>query len=416
VDAAPPAARDALRVDLLASMQESSTAGNISRANARNSTWRVWHQFCAALNLEDFLSSVTDPVPFLQVFARRYRDGRLSLRGQPVRARTVEEAVRAVGRTFVELGASDPRLNTHGALDVRLAAQIAQWKQEDPPPWRVKPAPTAVLHHATQVAIAANTAHSVCMANMIWVGFFFLCRPGEYTAAAEGSRPFRFCDVDLYLGSRRLNLHTAPDSDLLTSTSVGLTFTMQKNCRPGEVVAQTASGSELACSVRSIARQIIHLRSHNAPADLPLCSYFAHGQWYVLTPHQITVALRASATILGPSLGLDPLDISARSLRAAGAMALLCANVDPIRAKMLGRWRSDEMLTYLTMQAAPMIAGLSARMLVGGNYSFIPGQDVPAAFNAVEAAANQERADLHRVLNDAANLGADLEGNPNAPR
>jgi hypothetical protein len=128
------------------------------------------------------------------------------------------------------------------------------------------------------------------------------------------------------------------------------------------------------------------------------------------------VALRASATILGPSLGLDPLDISARSLRAAGAMALLCANVDPIRAKMLGRWRSDEMLTYLTMQAAPMIAGLSARMLVGGNYSFIPGQDVPAAFNAVEAAANQERADLHRVLNDAANLGADLEGNPNAPR
>eukprot|EP00978_Attheya_sp_CCMP212_P017042 scaffold45215_cov55-Attheya_sp.AAC.1 len=155
---------------------------------------------------------------------------------------------------------------------------------------------------------------------------------------------------------------------------------MQKNCRPGEVVAQTASGDVYACCVRSIARQIIHLRSHNAPANTPICSYFAHGQWYVITPTQITNALRASASILGPSLGLDPLDISARSLRAAGAMALLCSGVDPIRAKMLGRWRSDEMLTYLTMQAAPMIVGLSARMLVGGDYDFVPGQDVPAAF------------------------------------
>eukprot|EP00978_Attheya_sp_CCMP212_P045688 scaffold356317_cov67-Attheya_sp.AAC.1 len=45
-------------------------------------------------------------------------------------------------------------------------------------------------------------------------------------------------------------------------------------------------------------------------------------------------ALRVSATILGPGLGLDPLDISAQSLRAAGAMALLYANVDPIRALM----------------------------------------------------------------------------------
>eukprot|EP00978_Attheya_sp_CCMP212_P005026 scaffold11112_cov28-Attheya_sp.AAC.1 len=97
---------------------------------------------------------------------------------------------------------------------------------------------------------------------------------------------------------------------------------MQKNCRPGEVVAQTATGEVHACAVRSIARQIIHLRSHNAPDNIPLCSYFAHGQWYVITPTQITAALRVSATVLGPGLGLDPLDISARSLQAAGAMAL----------------------------------------------------------------------------------------------
>jgi hypothetical protein len=95
-------------------------------------------------------------------------------------------------------------------------------------------------------------------------------------------------------------------------------------------------------------------------------------------------------------------------------MALLCAGVDPIRAQMLGRWRSDEMLTYLTMQAAPMSAGLSARMLVGGDYAFVPGHDVPAAFLDIEAAANQERDDIGRVLQEAADLGASLADNPNA--
>eukprot|EP00978_Attheya_sp_CCMP212_P024033 scaffold74842_cov37-Attheya_sp.AAC.2 len=94
-------------------------------------------------------------------------------------------------------------------------------------------------------------------------------------------------------------------------------------------------------------------------------------------------------------------------------MALLCSGVDPTYAKMLGRWRSDEMLTYLTMQAAPKIAGHSARMLVGGNYDFVPGQDVPAAFRDIKAAANQERDDIGRVLQEAANLGASLADNPN---
>jgi hypothetical protein len=378
--------------------------------------WTVWQQFCQALQLDDFLSTIADPVPFLQTFARRYRDGRISLRGQPVRARTAEEAIRAVGRTFVELGSTDPRLNVFGNVDSRLSAQLAQWKQEDPAPRRVKPVPIAILHHATHVALAANTAQALCMANMIWMGFFFLCRPGEYTAAAEGSRPFRFCDAALFLGNRRLDNATATEDELLAATSSGLTFTNQKNCRPGEVVAQNSSGSPWACAVRSIARQVIHLRTHHAAPNLPLCSFYASDQWWTITPTNITQALRLSAQALGPQLGIQPMDISARSLRASGAMAMLCANVDPIRAKMLGRWRSDEMLTYLTMQASPMIAGLSTRMLAGGDYQIVPGQDVPAAFNVVAADAVNEQAAVGNLLHQAAQVGHALaDDNPNAP-
>jgi hypothetical protein len=97
-------------------------------------------------------------------------------------------------------------------------------------------------------------------------------------------------------------------------------------------------------------------------------------------------------------------------------MAMLCANVDPIRAKMLGRWRSDEMLTYLTMQASPMIAGLSTRMLAGGDYQIVPGQDVPAAFNVVAADAVNEQAAVGNLLHQAAQVGHALaDDNPNAP-
>eukprot|EP00978_Attheya_sp_CCMP212_P027657 scaffold93170_cov32-Attheya_sp.AAC.1 len=95
-------------------------------------------------------------------------------------------------------------------------------------------------------------------------------------------------------------------------------------------------------------------------------------------PTQITNVLQDLACILGPCLGLDPLDISAQSLRVAGDMALLCANLDPIWAKrMLGYWCSDEMLTYLTIQ------------------------HVPAAFHDVEAAANQEHDASGRALYNA---------------
>eukprot|EP00978_Attheya_sp_CCMP212_P009867 scaffold23476_cov53-Attheya_sp.AAC.10 len=56
VENVPTAVRDALCADLLLSaMQASSTAGNISHANARNSVWQVWHDFCVDLNLQDLL-------------------------------------------------------------------------------------------------------------------------------------------------------------------------------------------------------------------------------------------------------------------------------------------------------------------------------------------------------------------------
>jgi hypothetical protein len=53
-------------------------------------------------------------------------------------------------------------------------------------------------------------------------------------------------------------------------------------------------------------------------------------------------------------------------------MALLCANVDPNTIRMLGRWRSDEMLHYLHLQAQPLMQNFAQWMLAGGHYTLLP--------------------------------------------
>ena len=58
-------------------------------------------------------------------------------------------------------------------------------------------------------------------------------------------------------------------------------------------------------------------------------------------------------------------------------MALLCKQVDTDVIHLMGRWRSDEMLRYLHLQAQPVMEGFAEKMLQGGDYSLLPGPDRP---------------------------------------
>ena len=70
--------------------------------------------------MDTFLDKVRDPVLFLQIFTNRVRSGLLAHNGEPVRSRTAEAYLRAVGQTFANVGIEDPRLNKHGSVDHRL--------------------------------------------------------------------------------------------------------------------------------------------------------------------------------------------------------------------------------------------------------------------------------------------------------
>jgi len=79
---------------------------------------------------------------------------------------------------------------------------------------------------------------------------------------------------------------------------------------------------------------------------------------------------------LGFGLGFTAHEVSARSLRAGGAMALLVSKVDTDIIQLLGRWRSDEMLRYLHLTAEPIMLNFAQKML-NADYTISPNQLVP---------------------------------------
>ena len=356
-------------------MQSGVSSGRTASANTH---WKAWDSFTTELGLDPLLQAIEDKVPIIQVFGRRVRTGELAANKSAVKSRTVEDYVRSIGQAYLAMGASDPRLNSSGNIDFRLQRMLACYSKQDPPPNRVKPVPVQVIRRIFAVAATLhNDPQHQCLADMIGLAFFFLLRPGEYAHSPSDSTPFQLRDVQLFRGALRLNLATATAAELSTATFASLTFRDQKNGVRGEVVGLGHSGDPLLSPPRILARRILHLRSHGADPTTPLCSYFVAPGWCLIKPKDITAALRTAVTFLGPSLGFLPTDVTARCLRAAGANALLCSNVDTDIIRLLGRWRSDEMLRYLHLQAAPLMSTFARRMLQGGNFTLVPNQLVP---------------------------------------
>ena len=255
---------------------------------------------------------------------------------------------------------------------------LKAYSKKDPPPNRVKPIPIPVIRRILMVPQASNTPINLAVADMIVIAFFFLLRPGEYAISAAESTPFELKDVQLFRGQRRLDVTTASEAEITTATFASLTFDKQKNGVRGEVVGHAPSGAIDLCPVRAIARRVLHLRQHNAAPSTPLAHAFdANHHMVSVKPKDITSAIKLAVRFLGPTIGFLPSDVTARCLRAAGANALLCGGVDTDIIRLLGRWRSDEMLRYLHTQAGPVLRDFSRKMLQGGTFTLIPNQQVP---------------------------------------
>ena len=220
---------------------------------------------------------------------------------------------------------------------------------------------------------------------MICIAFFFLLRPGEYTGTVNDEAAFSLNDVRLYSGTRRLHLDTALDAEIAAATSVSLYFTTQKNQRKGDAISHGRSTHPLCCPTKSAIRMVLthrnHFRANNLPFDgsTKLASYYHRNRPTRIRASDVTDQLRCAASRCFPSTGIKATSITARSLRAGGAMALLCGRVDTDVIKLLGRWHSDAMIRYLHQDATPVMQRLATKMYNNGTYSFLPDDTVPAA-------------------------------------
>ena len=192
----------------------------------------------------------TNLIPYLQVFARRIRDGRLSSSHRSVRADTVSNALRNVGQAYARLGTPDVRNDVTGRIDIRIARQIRFYSKQDDPPRRVKPVPisvvTAIVEHAFYTETTADDF--IAIADMICLGFFFLCRPGEHTFT-QNNTPFKLEDVTLYRGGTAYTYEHCNPKEFDNAVSVALTFTTQKNGVKNEIIRNGMTGDMVVCPV-----------------------------------------------------------------------------------------------------------------------------------------------------------------------
>ena len=247
----PPVINAEIRADYDAVRAAVESGVSAGYQKSLQSNFRQWERFCAEIGLDPLMQNIADPVPFLQIFAHRVRTGKCAIRGKQVQKRAVEHYVRAVGQTIALLGTNDPRRNAIGEIDFRLARQLRSYQRTDPPPRRVKPLPTQVLDKTYATCIRGDATQQ-CIADMLWIAFFFLMRPGEYCnsgSAADESHPFRLCDVTFRRDNRVFNAFSTPLAELISANHVALTFTTQKNGIKGEVIGQRASRHPTACPV-----------------------------------------------------------------------------------------------------------------------------------------------------------------------
>ncbi len=100
-----PATAAAFRADLGLAAAACRRALGSQQATSQDNTWAIsWLDFCAEHNVDSLLKNCPDPIPYFQVFAQRYRDGRLAKDGHPVQSCTVEDAFVPLARRWPAWG------------------------------------------------------------------------------------------------------------------------------------------------------------------------------------------------------------------------------------------------------------------------------------------------------------------------
>jgi hypothetical protein len=188
---------------------------------------------------------------------------------------------------------------------------------------------------------------------------------------------FKLQDVHLYIQGRRLDLCLASTPELKSSTSGSYTFTTPKNGNRNEKIVQGLSGDPWCCPVKATIRRRIHNNSHKSRSNAPLAAYYRGTRRTLVKATDVTYVLHHAMRLNVHRTVIEALEISARSMRVGGAMALLHRCIDMNNIRMMGCCNSDAMMRYLHVQAQSVMGDYAARMFNQGTYSFLLYETVP---------------------------------------
>jgi hypothetical protein len=124
-----------------------------------------------------------------------------------IKARTAEDALRAVGQLHAQLGGADIHTDNFGGIDFMIKHQIKSYHKVDDPPRRVKTIHitiTIIVYIMAQAYGVECNKDDLAIEDKISIAFLFLflLRTVEYTGTTSDDTSFQSEDVVLYIWDR----------------------------------------------------------------------------------------------------------------------------------------------------------------------------------------------------------------------
>jgi len=339
----------------------------------KSNQFGIWTTFCHRLGVSPDLKDVPAPdakppgaqydqLDFIEVFLIKFHNGSIAPSGNPVTVKHAKEAAAGVGQTLARMGTPDPRLVAPNVFHPRYKDLTKGMASKEPATPKKGYIPKEVLQRAATLDPTKRyTAQTHATADLIWIGMFFLLRPGEYLKTncyPEDAHPFELQDVTFRVFGRSYNA-AYMSLDLFDHvTFASLRFTTQKNGIENEDLGQATTGDVFACPVKRLVSRVQHLRAHSADPTTPLYQYTDSAGTHNISDSYLTHQLRKAAESL-----FDFHKYTIGMLRNTGAQALCNAGTQPDIQQLLGRWHSDARARYLTANSEEQMQHHASNML-----------------------------------------------------
>lgn len=161
---------------------------------------------------------------------------------------------------------------------------------------------------------------------------------------------------------QQLPWHTS-NKPILTGHSTMLKLDNQMNGWKGVCVQQEHNSMELSCPVHALECCYLHIRWHTLDPKTFLSAYSVKEQYFDVTDHDISTALKMAALVLDYTSWGFPLDrIDTYSLCSGGTNALSLAGYTECQIQKVGRWKGSTFKENIWEELHVFSEGMSCNM------------------------------------------------------